>query len=122
MKKIYALMLAFYLFVCPIWNSGSMENEGLPIYIYIQYAVYDGFSLEGRAEIGEGTYFARATFFLPNDQCFVLIIPISREGLFLADIACNCVSAVVWIVDSPCALVSSQGVFYAGKEVALLPP
>ena len=120
MKRLCALILALCFLVGFIFSAALASIDSPPV--HIQYALYDGFSLEGRVETGEGLYFARTTFFLRNNQYFILIVPISREGLFLADIACDCVSAVVWIVDSPCALVPGQGIFYAGEEVTLLPP
>ncbi len=120
MKKLCALFLALYLLVGSACNLCFTESEEPSV--YIQYVIYDGFSLEGRADLVDDVFFARISFVLRCGGGFVAIVPISREGLFQLDIACDCVYAAVDIVDSPCALVPGRGIVYASTEVELLPP
>ena len=88
-------------------------------HIHIAYAYYYRNELFGWAEMIDGVYFARVTFFLSNSAWFVLIIPVDKDGSFSLDIAVNCESIVIAIVDSPMALDPTQGIFYDAKTVEI---
>lgn len=87
---------------------------------HMDYAGYDGEELFGRVEIPPGVFFIRAVFFLPDQTCFAMIIPISPEGTFSLDIAVSCVYLAIGIVDSPCAIVPGYGEIHAPTVVPFI--
>ena len=118
MKKLLPLLLVLVILCAVPISAGTEEDPSQ--YFHIAYAMYDGYELFGEVEIPDGTYFIRATFFLPCSHFFVVIIPISREGLFQLDISVNCEFVAVVIVDSPAALVPGNGTFYEAAPVQLI--
>ena len=117
MKKLMALLLIVVI-LCSAPVVAGTEDATSQIF-HIAYAAYDGFELFGKVEIPDGVFFIRATFFLPCNQFFVVIVPISREGLFELEIAVVCEYAAVVIVDSPAAVVPGNGVYYESAPVTL---
>ena len=118
MKKLLALLLVgAILSAVPILAD---TEDDISQYFHIAYAMYDGIELFGEVEIPDGTYFIRATFLLPSYEFFVLIIPISREGLFALRIAVRCEQIVIGIVDRPSALVPGEGTIYETAAVTLI--
>lgn len=109
-------ILSALIFLCAVRIGLAETNPS----VHIEYAVYDGMEFEGRAEIQDGQYFARISFFLEGDINIAVIVPVSREGLFQLDIASNCKYAVAAIVDSPMALLPGHGIVYDTIEVQIL--
>ena len=120
MKKLLALLLIGAILCAVPICANTEDTEDISQYFHIAYAMYDGIELFGEVEIPDGTYFIRAAFFLPSYEFFVLIIPISREGLFQLRIAVNCESIVIGIADSPSALVPGQGTIYKTAAVSII--
>lgn len=117
MKKLLAFLLVI-LFLCTLPGAGVAEEISQSVHIV--YAGYDGMELFGQVEIPDGVFFVRASFFLPNDLFFVIVFPISREGLFQLYIAVPCTNIAISIVDSPCALIPDHGTFYDAAPVTLI--
>ena len=117
MKKLMALLLIGAI-LCSVPVVAGTEDDTSQFF-HIAYAAYDGSELFGEVEIPDGVFFIRATFFLPCNQFFVVIVPISREGLFELEIAVVCEYAAVVIVDSPAAIVPGNGVYYESAPVTL---
>ena len=118
MKKLLSLLLVgAILFAVPV-AVNTEETEDISQYFHIAYVLYDGYELFGGVEIPDGTWFVRASFFLPGNQFFVLIIPISREGLFQQHISVNCEHIAIEIVDSPAAIVPGHGTVFKTAVVS----
>ncbi len=118
MKKLIALLLVgAILFSVPLVAN---TEDDIAQYFHVAYAMYDGIELFGEVEIPDGVFFIRASFFLPGNQFFVLIIPISREGLFQQHIAVNCEYIAIGIVDSPAAIVPGQGAVFKTAAVSFI--
>jgi hypothetical protein len=120
MKKLLAALLAGILLCLTPCVAVTNGDEDISQYIHIKYAMYDGLELFGDVEIPDGDFYIRATFFLPGDQYFVLIVPISREGLFQAYIAVCCESATIAVVDRPSAIVPGCGIWYLSAPVTMI--
>lgn len=120
MKKLLALLLVGAI-ICTVPIVANTEDaEDISQFFHVAYAFYDGLELFGEVEIPDGIYFVRASFFLPGNQFFVVIVPISREGLFELEIAIVCEYAAVVIVDSPAAIVPENGIYYESAPVTLI--
>ena len=118
MKKLLALFLAVIM-LCSVHTSTGAE-EDISQYVHIAYAGYDGVELFGEVEIPDGQFFIRATFFLPGNFFFVIIFPISREGLFQLYIDVDCEFITIQVVDSPMALLPMHGTVYASAPVSFI--
>jgi len=118
MKKLLSLLLVGVI-LCAVPITADTEDD-ISQYFHIAYALYDGYELFGEVEIPDGVFFIRATFFLPCSQFFVVIVPISREGLFELEIAVVCEFAAIVIVDSPAAIVPGNGIYYESAQVTLI--
>ena len=120
MKKLLALLLIGAI-LCTFPVAANTEDaEDISQFFHIAYAMYDGYELFGEVEIPDGVYFIRASFFLPENQFFVLIIPISREGLFQQHIAVNCQYIAIGIVDSPAAMIPGKGTVFKTAAVSFI--
>ena len=117
MKKLLVLLLIGAILCSAPFAAGTEDDTSQ--FFHIAYAAYDGYELFGEVETPDGVFFVRATFFLPCNQFFVVIVPISREGLFELEIAVVCEYAAVVIVDSPAAIVPGNGVCYESAPVTL---
>lgn len=117
MKKLFALILAvIILFSIPC----IVNSEDIAQYVHIAYAGYDGAELFGEVEIPDGQFFIRATFFLPGNTFFVVIFPISREGLFELDIYVDCEHIAIQVVDTASAYVPLTYTAYAAASVTFI--
>ena len=120
MKKLLALLLIGAILCAFPIAANTEDAEDVSQFFHIAYAMYDGYELFGEVEIPDGTWFVRASFFLPGNQFFVLIIPISREGLFQLHIAVNCEHIAIGIVDSPAAMVPGKGAVFKTAIVSFI--
>ena len=118
MKKLFALFLAVIM-LCSVHTSTGAE-EDISQYVHIAYAGYDGAELFGEVEIPDGQFFIRATFFMPGNTFFVVIFPISREGLFQLDIYVDCEHIAVQVVDTAAAFVPLTYTPYAAAAVTYI--
>ena len=120
MKRIIAVLIAGIMLCIIPCAAVTNGDEDISQYVHIKYAMYDGAELFGDVEIPDGVFFVRASFFLAKDEAVILIIPISREGLFQIDIAGNFVYIAIGIVDSPCAIVPGCGTVYKTAVVSMI--
>lgn len=120
MKKLFVLLLVGAILCAVPACANTAYDEDISQYVYIKYAMYDGLELFGDVEIPDGVFFVRASFFLARDEAVILIIPISREGLFQIDITGNFNYIAVGIVDSPCAIVPGCGTVYKTASVTFI--
>ena len=118
MKKLLSILLVGVI-LCAVPISADTEDD-ISQYFHIAYAMYDGYELFGEVETPDGTYFIRATFVPPSHEFFVLIIPISREGLFQLYISVRCEYIAIGIVDCPSAICPGQGAVFKTAVVSFI--